>query len=130
MVHGCDVGWDDHGFAKIAWIAPIRRLCAGSERAPGRDRRAPGAMCEEEQPPEKPWAPALSDRRPLSPSTLPDDPEALYSTIFLGVSFITIVFARVVKWATTFCWFGCDDAVFDGSACQSPLVQITMSPVE
>jgi len=92
---------------------------------------APGRMTRDGPEPPfagKPWAPALSDRRPLSQQP-PGFPGSSYSTMCLLASFITSVLASVVKWATTFCWFGCDEAVCAGRSCQPPAPHTCMSPV-
>ena len=66
-------------------------------------------------------APALSQHLPVFP-------EARYSATTLP-PVVIMVLASVVKWPTTFCWFGCPDAVFLDAGCQLPLLQTAIDAV-
>ena len=115
------------GCGGFAWFAPIGRLARKRERAPGWHRPALARRASRRRPRKAlgagPFGPA-----PALSQHLPVFPEARYSATTL-LPVVIMVLASVVKWPTTFCWFGCPDAVFLDAGCQSPLPQTAIDAV-
>jgi len=111
----------------LAWIAPIGCRRADRERALGWHRPALARRASRRRPrkalgagPFGP-APALSQHLPVFPG-------ARYSATTLP-PVVIMVFASVLKWPTTFCWFGCAPTAFLAAGCQSPLLHTAIDAV-